>query len=161
MNDIPSAPHSNAPPPEFAAGPTGPSDIVHDEPKPDVQPTTRGSLISPNDPHKTFGHKRSDKWPAVERAHLEKEGWCRNCGGTISLQVHHVMPFHLDPTKELDPSNLITLCEDVKDSVECHLHIGHLGSWKNFNPAVRSIADSPKAGAVATHLKVVANGPIV
>lgn len=107
-----------------------------------------------------LGHARSDKWPEVERAHLDHEGWCRYCGGTTLLQVHHILPFHLDPARELDPSNLITLCEDYKDGVECHLHVGHLGNWKHYNPAVASVANSPKAGVpTAALLNVIT--PIV
>lgn len=98
------------------------------------------------------GTKRSDKWPEVEKAHLRVEGWCRNCGGTTLLQVHHKMPFHLDQAKELDPTNLITLCEDFKDGVECHLHVGHLGNWKSFNPAIAEVANSPAPGQPATHI---------
>jgi 5-methylcytosine-specific restriction endonuclease McrA len=92
--------------------------------------------------------KRSDKWPTVRKHHLEKEGWCKFCGGTEGLQVHHCEPFHIDPAKELDPTNLITLCE-LMDK-ECHLHIGHLGNWKNFNPKVREQANSPKVGTPAS-----------
>jgi 5-methylcytosine-specific restriction enzyme A len=101
---------------------------------------------------RALGHARSTRWPAVEHAHLQREGWCRHCGGTARLQVHHVAPFHLHPELELDDSNLITLCEDSGDGVECHLHVGHLGNWKNFNPAVRAVATSPGPGVPAPHL---------
>jgi hypothetical protein len=47
------------------------------------------------------------------------------------------MPFHLDPNKELDTTNLITLCMGEK---ECHLHIGHGGSFRQYNPNVRTDA---------------------
>lgn len=47
------------------------------------------------------------------------------------------MPFNLDPSLELDPSNLITLCMGEK---ECHLHIGHGGSFKQYCPEVRKYA---------------------
>lgn len=59
-----------------------------------------------------------------------------NCGGTKNLEVHHVKPFHIDPTLELDPTNLITLCEEM--SKECHLKKGHLGNWKKVNENVLS-----------------------
>lgn len=98
------------------------------------------------------GATRSPKWRRVERAHLQIQGWCKNCGGVVALQVHHMMPFHLDLAKELDPANLITLCEDAKDGVECHLHVGHLGNWKTYNPAIAAVADSPRAGVPASHL---------
>lgn len=99
---------------------------------------------------RSLGHARSPHWPAVEKAHLAREPFCRYCGGTLLLQVHHMMPFHLDPEKELDPSNLITLCEDYKDGVECHLHIGHLGNWKTYNPSVAGTANATGPGHPAT-----------
>jgi len=71
---------------------------------------------------------RSSRWPEVRRAHLEKEGWCRACGATKDLEVHHIEPFHLTPDRELDPSNLITLCERMFH--QCHLRKGHLGSTR-------------------------------
>jgi 5-methylcytosine-specific restriction endonuclease McrA len=85
---------------------------------------------------------RSPLWPRIRREHLQTEGWCRYCGGTENLEVHHIVPFHLDRSLELTPSNLITLCE--KRGTECHLHIGHHGNWHIFNPMVRRQADSPK-----------------
>ena len=41
---------------------------------------------------------------------------------------------------ELDPANLIVLCENWKDGVCCHLLFGHLGSFKSFNVDV--VADA-------------------
>lgn len=81
--------------------------------------------------------KRSDKWPTVEKHFREAHPTCAACGGKDRLNVHHCMPFHLDPAKELDPNNLITLCMGEK---ECHLHIGHGGSFKQYNPNVRKDA---------------------
>lgn len=84
-------------------------------------------------------NRRSPHWPAVRRQHLLKEGFCRYCGGTKNLEVHHIRPFHLAPTLELDPKNLITLCECFGS--ECHLKIGHLGNWRSFNPNVMRVAN--------------------
>lgn len=84
---------------------------------------------------------RSDRWRTVRKYHLIKEGWCRSCGGIKDLEVHHVNPFHIDPDKELDDSNLITLCETI--GTHCHLKVGHLGNWKKFNPDVRAQAIAP------------------
>jgi 5-methylcytosine-specific restriction endonuclease McrA len=81
--------------------------------------------------------RRSSHWPKVRADWLAKNGSCAACGQTDHLQVHHVKPFHIDPSLELDESNLITLCED---EYLCHLHIGHLGSFKNENPNVREDA---------------------
>ena len=81
-------------------------------------------------------HLRSPEWHKVEKEHLEKEPCCQWCGGTEKLQVHHVTPFHLAPALELDPGNLITLCEEG-GFYNCHLAHGHNGDWKSFNDQVR------------------------
>lgn len=72
---------------------------------------------------------RSPKWPAVRRAHLRRHGECAACGTTIDLEVHHLQPVHLYPDKELDPTNLITLCAFRG----CHFRIGHAFDWQAFN----------------------------
>jgi hypothetical protein len=83
--------------------------------------------------------KRSSHWPAVRAAHLKDHPGCAVCGDTKHVNVHHIHPFHLHPQLELDPENLITLCED-EHYVNCHLFIGHLGNFHGYNPAV--IADA-------------------
>lgn len=77
--------------------------------------------------------KRSDHWPAVRKQHLIAHPTCEACGGAENLEVHHILPFHLHPDLELDPNNLITLCESKKSGVNCHLWFGHLGNFKSFN----------------------------
>ncbi|HEY3993606.1 MAG TPA: HNH endonuclease [Ktedonobacteraceae bacterium] len=88
-----------------------------------------------------YGHEsRSPEWPAVAHAHLAKEPACRVCGHRgQGLQVHHIKPFHLYPDLELDPNNLITLCE-LKGR-DHHLLIGHLDDWESYNPQVRTDVD--------------------
>tara|TARA_R110000868_G_scaffold138335_2_gene352369 strand:+ start:2027 stop:2356 length:330 start_codon:yes stop_codon:yes gene_type:complete len=76
---------------------------------------------------------RSSHWEATRSLFLKTNPSCAACGGISKLQVHHKQPFHLFPALELDPSNLITLCEE---QTKCHLDIGHLGNWKSFNPLV-------------------------
>jgi hypothetical protein len=79
------------------------------------------------------GSKRSGHWPSVRKAYLKKFPYCGVCGGKKKLEVHHIRPFHLHPELELDSSNLITLCENYSDGVNCHLLFGHLGSFKSYN----------------------------
>lgn len=91
---------------------------------------------------------RSSEWPAVRNAYLKEHPECAACGRTgRGLQVHHVVPFHLDGNgdedgdgiiNELDSDNLITLC--TGDTCNCHLWIGHAGSFKTYNPNVREDA---------------------
>lgn len=83
------------------------------------------------------GHERSSEWPRVEKEHLLREPACAACGYKgRGLQVHHIKPFHLHPNLELDPGNLITLCE-IKER-DHHLLIGHLDDWESYNPNVRT-----------------------
>lgn len=89
---------------------------------------------------KTRGVARSNKWPATRRKHLKSNPACAMCGGRKLLEVHHVLPFHLAPVQELDPTNLVTLCEDVRSGRNCHLFVGHLGNYRSYNPA--AIADA-------------------
>ena len=84
--------------------------------------------------------RRSSKWPTVRARHLVLHPICEVCGGRDSLEVHHIQPFHIHPDLELEPSNLMTLCESKKKGVNCHLFFGHLGNFKTINPVV--ISDS-------------------
>lgn len=86
--------------------------------------------------HAPRGARRSSHWPAVRAAHLRREPRCMVCGGTEHVQVHHVVPFHVDPDLELAPDNLLTLCE-AKDRL-CHYTFGHGYSWLQHNPNVRA-----------------------
>lgn len=79
--------------------------------------------------------KRSPQWETLRKSHLRIQSSCQACGRTDHLQVHHIFPVHLFPSKELDPHNLITLCE-LAGPLGCHLELGHLGDWKSYNPEV-------------------------
>jgi len=85
---------------------------------------------------------RSSKWASVRKSHLEKCPTCSACGGTSKVEVHHIKPFNLFPELELDPDNLITLCESWKKGVNCHLFFGHLGDYRSFNDRVKEDATS-------------------
>lgn len=88
---------------------------------------------------KQHGHARSPEWSRVEKAHLLREPACVACGYQgKGLQVHHIKPFHLHPALELDPNNLITLCE-IKER-DHHLLIGHLDNWESYNEHVKDDA---------------------
>ena len=80
---------------------------------------------------------RSPEWPDVREKHLQAQPSCQACGVADHLQVHHIQPFHLRPELELDPANLITLCE--KPGHDCHFVFGHYHDWYSWNADV--IAD--------------------
>lgn len=82
----------------------------------------------------TVKHRRSSKWRGVRGEHLIVNPYCAVCESKKKLEVHHLVPFHVDPSLELVPSNLATLCEHGRfKGINCHLLIGHLGSYRRTN----------------------------
>lgn len=89
---------------------------------------------------RTCGATRSPQWPIVREAHIKENPSCIICGGTISLQVHHIHPFHIHPELELDPNNLVTLCTG-NPTINCHLKFGHFGNFASkWNPVIKDEA---------------------
>ena len=77
---------------------------------------------------------RSPHWATVRDHWLATNPTCAACGSRVRCQVHHIVPFSNDPSRELDPTNFITLCMSRRH--EDHLHIGHGGKFSNYNPNV-------------------------
>jgi hypothetical protein len=75
---------------------------------------------------------RHPDWPEVRAAHLLREPDCVWCGTPLDLEVHHVIPVGVDPTKELDPRNLMTFCRHD------HWAVAHLTDWLSWNVHVRA-----------------------
>lgn len=74
---------------------------------------------------------RSSKWKNIREKHLSEHPSCAACGRSLKVEVHHIEPVHLNPDRELDFSNLITLCDDP-----CHIVFGHFMNYKSWNPDV-------------------------
>lgn len=74
---------------------------------------------------------RSSQWAGVRKKHLKSFPVCLACGTKASLAVHHIIPFKIDPSKELEEANLMTLCK------HCHLVLGHLKDWDINNTEVK------------------------
>jgi hypothetical protein len=94
---------------------------------------------------------RSPHWPHVREAFLHGKT-CAACGGSECLEAHHKQPFHDRPELELDPANLIALCE--RPSHNCHFVFGHAGNWRGFVPTVEAdaekhLGDVQKSNALA------------
>lgn len=83
---------------------------------------------------------RSPQWPRVRATHLKEHPTCAACGSKIGCEVHHLRPYHLFPHLELDPANLLTLCDRAGRS--CHLTFGHLYDWSRFN--ARAVDDAAR-----------------
>jgi len=82
---------------------------------------------------KNKSRNRSAKWNNVRDNFIKSNPFCAACGTKEKLQVHHISPFYLHPELELDEKNLISLCMSKN---ECHLAIGHGGSFRYYNPRV-------------------------
>jgi 5-methylcytosine-specific restriction endonuclease McrA len=81
------------------------------------------------------GIRRSGQWRALERRHLAAHPECAACGKRgRGNQVHHEEPVHKNRARELDPTNLITLCK------RHHLVFGYADCWAGCNPHVRGDA---------------------
>ena len=91
---------------------------------------------------KLGGAVRSPRWREVRLQHLKINGSCAVCGKTAKLQVHHILPYHVKPELELEPTNLITLCENGNKAIDCHLFFGHLGNFRTKHN--ESIVDDAK-----------------
>jgi 5-methylcytosine-specific restriction protein A len=84
---------------------------------------------------------RSSKWPSVRARHIAKNPCCMACGGKDNLEAHHIIPFSVDRSRELDPQNLVTLCGTPRN---CHLGIGHAWNWQSYRPDVLELIKAVK-----------------
>ncbi len=79
------------------------------------------------------GAKRSSKWRKVRKVHLAAHPNCAICLSKKKVEVHHIIPFHYAPDQELELDNLVSLCENKKYGINCHLLVGHLGNYRRIN----------------------------
>ena len=91
--------------------------------------------------HKNIGpdgkrKKRSPKWKKVRKEFLKKNPRCALCNSMKNVEVHHIISFSIDPSLELNHNNLISLCENKRYGINCHLLSGHLGNYRRTNPSV-------------------------
>lgn len=102
-------------------------------------------------------HPRDPQWESYRRAQLVRQPECQWCGSRTDLQVHHVLPFHTHPDRELDFTNFITLCE--KAGVGCHLGKGHLGNFRQANVYIRECCEYHRNKERQTDGKATAGNP--
>lgn len=96
---------------------------------------------------------RHPLWPAARKLHLQQNPSCAVCGTSNYLQVHHVVPFNEDPTLELEPTNLMTLCAFNL----CHLEIGHGDNFKFFNPRLIPLLEVFKEGIINKDILILSS----
>ena len=76
---------------------------------------------------------RSSRWPKLRSEFFKENPLCALCGKPGEA-IHHVIPVSVDPSKELEKSNLLTGCSS------CHLKLFHLGSYHSFNKDIKQDA---------------------
>ena len=78
---------------------------------------------------------RSPKWQAFCNHVIDKHPVCIVCGNKNRKKLvgHHRIPYHLRPDLELVESNVAVICEDGPGNLNCHLVIGHRGSFQDYN----------------------------
>ena len=75
---------------------------------------------------------------------------CACCPSKKQIEVHHIKPRHLFPELALEFLNLIALCKT------CHLRIGHLGSYFQYNETIMDVAMYVKKNSILKLNKKVA-----
>jgi 5-methylcytosine-specific restriction endonuclease McrA len=89
--------------------------------------------------------QRSPKWSALRRRHVAANPRCAACGRADSPEAHHLVPVQIAPERELDPTNLITLCGGKRN---CHLAVGHGWNWQTYRPQAASLAGAMMGAAI-------------
>ena len=84
-----------------------------------------------------FNVRNTTAYRKALKNHIEKNPFCAYCGRKNKLDVHHKIPVSFAPELAADPTNLITLCRKP----QCHLIVGHLGSWKTYNKEVEKVCN--------------------
>lgn len=80
--------------------------------------------------HAYGGTRRSAEWGPFRDKIVKENPFCAGCSRQSTLEVHHILPFHVRPDLECDRANVVTLCR------ECHYTFGHLRDWRLHNPNV-------------------------
>jgi hypothetical protein len=75
----------------------------------------------------------------AKRAYRDAHPECAICGNRKYLEVHHVIPVHVDHTLACDLDNFITLCDPKNNG--CHRWFGHFGNFRSkWNLEIREFA---------------------
>lgn len=89
--------------------------------------------------HKEVYSKIKEEWEEFERKYWKKhpeEKYCHICGEKKHVELHHIVPRHVDQSKIFDEDNLIPLCR------ACHFRWGHLCNYETYNPNIKEDAQT-------------------
>ncbi len=91
----------------------------------------------------TLGIRDSYKYRKAMKAYKAAHPNCEYCGRSKKVDVHHVIPVSVDPSLADKEENMISLCRKPN----CHLIVGHMGNYKNYNKNVRETCLVAEDGA--------------
>ena len=92
-------------------------------------------ILQKNREEQELGGVRSTEWPRIRASYLKGHPACAVCGTKKDIDVHHCIPYHIEPDLELNLHNLLTLC------TKHHFLFGHLQNWSSWNDRVRHDAE--------------------
>jgi len=73
---------------------------------------------------------RAPQWQTTRDRVIANHPACAYCGSPAE-KVHHIVPFHVDDSKELNTDNLLALCD------ACHGTTAHLDRhYQSWNPLI-------------------------
>lgn len=79
----------------------------------------------------------------AKRNYVQIHSECAICGSQKNIEIHHVIPVHIDLSLSCNFDNFISLC-DINNS-SCHRWIGHFGDFRNkWNLNIRQYAISSR-----------------
>ena len=76
----------------------------------------------------------------AKRAYKKTHPFCAVCGTTKDIEIHHIVPVHVDSSKACDPENFISLCDWRNHG--CHYIWGHFRNFRSkWNPDIVEFAE--------------------
>lgn len=82
------------------------------------------------------------QWQIIKakREYLKNHPKCAVCCNEKRVEVHHIIPVHVDRTKACDPNNFISLCDEYNKG--CHYNFGHYRNFRSkWNVNIRQFAE--------------------
>lgn len=77
----------------------------------------------------SLGVRNTKEYRLAMKEYIKEHPNCEFCGRNKKVDVHHKKPVSFAPELAADKNNMITLCRKP----QCHLVVGHLGNYKNYN----------------------------
>ena len=85
----------------------------------------------------------------AKRAYATTHPECAICGNPNNIEIHHVIPVHIDITMSCNFKNFVSACDSNNNG--CHRWLCHFGDFKNkWNLNIRQYAIASRLFLVKT-----------